>query len=168
MTTLPEGTLIIKSFPEYDYLDVYSFKSARAERICPDDVAGLFFTEIPSWTTALLNLRNFLVRFIGLKGDSGSDWSKSLEKENRKPGNRFGIFVIKEISGDEFMMGEEDSHLDFRVSVIVRKIPGGQEVFIATIVRFNNLMGKLYFLPVKPFHRIIVQSLVRRIEKKIG
>ncbi|MDR1119950.1 MAG: DUF2867 domain-containing protein [Dysgonamonadaceae bacterium] len=29
-------------------------------------------------------------------------------------------------------------------------------MYLTTIVRFHNVWGKIYFLPVKPFHRLIL------------
>lgn len=167
MTKLPEGTLIIDSFPEYDYLDVYSFKVKSDKKIDPGDVAELLCTEGPQWADTLLKIRNSVVKYIGLETGEGIDWRKAPSKENRQPGKRFGIFEVKEIRDDEFMMGGEDKHLDFRVSAIVRPKDGYQEVFIATIVKFNNILGNLYFFPVKPFHCLIVKDTVKRMEKKI-
>ena len=32
---------------------------------------------------------------------------------------------------------------------------------VSTIVRFNNWLGRLYFLPVRPIHRLIVPAMLR-------
>jgi len=64
-------------------------------------------------------------------------------------------------------MGEEDRHLVFRTSVLVTGIFDASFVHVTTIVRFNNIWGRFYFLPVKPFHRLIVESSVRGVEQPV-
>ena len=60
-------------------------------------------------------------------------------------------------------MEENDTHLKFRVSVMAIKKDGITTIYLTTIVKFNNRLGRIYFFIVKPFHRIIIQTLVKRV-----
>ena len=60
---------------------------------------------------------------------------------------------------DELLFGVDDRHLDFRISI--QRI-GASELCVTTAVKLNNWMGRLYFLPVKPMHRIVVPAMMRR------
>ncbi len=42
-----------------------------------------------------------------------------------------------------------------------------KKLTISTTAKFNNWFGKLYLLPVKPFHKLIVPIMLRRMIKKI-
>jgi hypothetical protein len=36
-------------------------------------------------------------------------------------------------------------------------------VFLTTVVRYNNVGGKIYFAVIRPFHGIIVRTMLRKI-----
>jgi hypothetical protein len=61
-------------------------------------------------------------------------------------------------------MGEDDKHLNFRASVLKDKTNG--TVSLTTVVHYNNLWGRVYFFPVKPFHKIIMKALLKRYLRK--
>ncbi|HEY9262890.1 DUF2867 domain-containing protein [Chitinophaga sp.] len=56
----------------------------------------------------------------------------------------------------ELILGENDKHLDFRVSLYLQQQPAAQQLLCTTTVHYNNRWGKRYFFFVKPFHRLIV------------
>jgi len=63
-------------------------------------------------------------------------------------------------------MAENDKHLNFKTSVLASVNETGMDLYFTTIVHFNNIWGRLYFIPVKPFHRLILISSINRIIKK--
>jgi hypothetical protein len=40
--------------------------------------------------------------------------------------------------------------------------------YSATIVHYNNIWGRLYFLPVKPFHKLIIRTMLRIASNRIN
>jgi D-alanyl-D-alanine carboxypeptidase len=46
-------------------------------------------------------------------------------------------------------------------------IPLGAGGIITTLVHFNNVMGRIYFLPVKPFHGCIIRTTFKKMERKL-
>lgn len=94
-----------------------------------------------------------------------------MENFKYEPGEQLGLFKIFSKSENEIVMGEDDKHLNFRISLLLEKDTNDnakKDITISTTVEFNNWFGKLYFLPVKPFHKIIVPSLLRGILKKLN
>lgn len=59
------------------------------------------------------------------------------------------------------MLGEDDQHLDYRVSVRLEREQGKCWVVVSTVVKFNNGLGRAYFVPVRPVHKIIVPAMMR-------
>jgi Protein of unknown function (DUF2867) len=59
------------------------------------------------------------------------------------------------------MLGEDDQHLDFRVSVQMELEAEECWVVVSTAVKFNHWLGRAYFIPVKPVHKIIVPAMMR-------
>jgi hypothetical protein len=76
---------------------------------------------------------------------------------------RVGVFRVYERTDDEVLLGEDDRHLDFRVSMLLqREGLEAPRVVVATVVRYNGRLGRLYFAVVRPFHRRIVPAMLRR------
>lgn len=80
-------------------------------------------------------------------------------------GERVGIFEVLARSTDEIVLGDNDRHLDLRVSLLVER--GGRDgrektLSVTTAVRLNDRLGRCYFCFIKPFHRMIVPAVVKR------
>ncbi len=70
--------------------------------------------------------------------------------------------MIYSIGKEEIIAGEDNVHLDFRVSVLKED----DEVTISTLVHYNNLFGKVYMTIVMPFHRLVVKAMMRNVLKR--
>jgi hypothetical protein len=88
-------------------------------------------------------------------------------------GEQLGIFELLDKSENEIIVGGDDKHLNLRVSLLLEpmtKVTAKIELIITSCVKFNNLFGKVYFIPVKPFHKIIVyrtlKNILRQLENK--
>jgi hypothetical protein len=60
--------------------------------------------------------------------------------------------------------------LNFRVSLFLKQQAPGtnyKELTVSTAVEFNNWFGRLYFLPVPPFHKLIVPAMLKGIVKEL-
>ncbi|KPV52408.1 hypothetical protein SE17_15660 [Kouleothrix aurantiaca] len=158
---LPAGTLIEHAFARPDYADAYA---ARLPPGAPADIDALVvaaLTSAPAWVGALMALRDRVVRLAGLKtmppGALRGPRPRDLETLAQR-----GLFKVYARAEDEVLLGLDDRHLDFRVSVLRAPISGGEEVVVSTVVRFNGWLGRLYFLPVRFFHRLVVPAMLRR------
>ncbi|HNP86376.1 MAG: DUF2867 domain-containing protein [Chloroflexi bacterium SZAS-1] len=154
---LPTGTLIEEAFVQPDYADAYR---ARLPAGAPTHIGVLVsaaFGSVPGWVQRLMTLRNWLVQPLGLKISLPSPMVFDL-----RPGGQLGIFKVYARSDDEVLLGEDDHHLDFRVSLLRVPEQGSDWIVVSTVVRFNNWLGRLYFLPVQFFHRLIVVAMLRR------
>lgn len=62
-----------------------------------------------------------------------------------------------------------DKYLNFHISMWCGEFKENkQELRITTAVNYNNTLGKLYFSIIKPFHRIIILSILKNIEQKLS
>ena len=147
LTSIPKNSVIARGFDKIDYYDTYRVVKATndtAEKIANE------LLKLPGWVKWLMNIRDAVVWIFGLKT------SKEIQE------GQTTNFPVIERNENEIVMGEKDKHLDFRASVLVDR--ENSFIYLTTIVRFNNIFGKLYFLPVKPFHKIIVQSFLKQIK----
>jgi hypothetical protein len=107
-----------------------------------------------------MRLRDRLVGIIGLKTASRLV-RRDLGHDTLQVGDRLGIFKVFDRRSDELLLGEDDRHLDFRVSVLVKNDGSADWAIISTVVRFNSWLGRAYFLPVRQFHKLIVPAMLR-------
>lgn len=147
LTAIPANSNVLKGFGTVDYYDIYQI------RIVTDKSAeetSKRIMKLPGWVNVLFYIRNRIMGIFGLKTDKNITESDTFFKlvENRE---------------DEIVMGEEDKHLDFRASIIKDKLEN--TISLITIVHFNNIWGRVYFFPVKPFHKIIMKALFKRYLK---
>lgn len=171
-TSFPLNSLLTNN--KFQYSDTFegNINNPTNKNITVDEVGTSFFTSSPKWVGQLMNLRNRIVKLFGLKtGASIKEQMNDPSTISLEKGKQLGIFKVFDRNEKEIILGENDKHLDFRVSLMTDQEKDQPKLLITTIVSFHNWFGKLYFLPVKPFHKIIVRSMLKRtilsLENKI-
>lgn len=142
-TQLPHCSLLYKQpagIRPGDFMDCYTKPYLHSL----DEAAERAF-RFPAWVSALMRLRNLLVAPFG------------LNTEVTTP-DRVGFFPLVTRSDDELILGLDDSHLDFRISLLKQD---GQ-IYFTTWVRTKNRFGRLYLRAIMPFHILIVRNAVKR------
>ena len=139
--------LIDKHLPS-DYNDSISKRIKPAEPLSPDHIFEEMFCNFPKPVNWLFKLRNAIVKPFGLQGGGGF----------RK--------LISERSDEEIILSKDDKHLCFWVGIYCsRPINGWQEASVTTVVKYNNLLGRIYFIGIWMFHKLLVKSLFRKAIK---
>ncbi|VFR49739.1 hypothetical protein ANT2_2646 [plant metagenome] len=69
------------------------------------------------------------------------------------------------------MLGEDDRHLDFRVSVLRQsklEMDGGSDarLVVTTVVRCHNRLGRAYIAVIRFFHRRVVIASLRYADRR--
>jgi hypothetical protein len=137
-STLPADSLIQKYLPA-DYVDVFAAIAPENERLTPDNLL------IGLWT----------------------DFPKQFPEMVRSGGN-YGFVDIPAKNGNETVMQLSDKHLTVRLSVHIASITDNQlKISITTVVHYRNLLGKVYFFMIRPFHKFIVKIIARRGIKRL-
>jgi len=110
------------------------------------------------WVDRLMGMRDAIVGLFGLKT------AAALRSDTSPRTPRVGIFRIYETHADEVVLGEDDSHLDFRVAVSRSAAADGQPEVLTTVtvVHCHNLLGRTYIRVIAPFHRKVVRSALER------
>ncbi|MFD2164300.1 DUF2867 domain-containing protein [Paradesertivirga mongoliensis] len=167
---LPSNSLLNSS--QYHYSDSYltTLKDIYTG-ITPTQMGKAFFRSAPQWTESLFMLRNRMVSFMGLKASTKpQNHLELLAKFKCEPGEVLGLFKVFSKTDREVILGEDDKHLNFRVSLFCEPNPEGageKRLIISTTVKFNNWFGRLYFLPVRPIHRLIVPAMLKGMVKQL-
>lgn len=157
------------SIIHYDYFDCYlSLVQDNSRKVTPLSAVKAFLSSAPKWVHTLMRIRDKIVYFLGLKISGDMDQEQILHQFKGKKGESVGIFKVFENNPNEIILGEDDVHLDFRVSImILSKQQTVKELHLTTTVKFNNTLGRLYFVPVKIFHGIIVKIMLRNMVKNL-
>lgn len=116
-------------------------------------------------------VRSRIVGIFGLKTTNNASNRQGLFNDFQcEPNEQLGLFKVFDRTENEVIVGEDDKHLNFRVSLFkIDNIgnPASKSLVISTTVEFKNWLGKLYFVPVRPLHRLIVPAMLKRIIKEI-
>lgn len=158
--SLPADSRIANIYATTNLADAYSIELPSGTSTDPELLARFIFSQRSSWMTGLMAVRDAIVTGFGLKT---ARQFKSVDADNKK--SRIGIFKIYSTTQNEIVMGEDDKHLDFRLSVLCPDTPatsGERRLIVSTVVHCHNRLGRAYIFFIAPFHRLIVQASLRR------
>ncbi len=143
-------SLALAAIPDPDYADMSICVLPAHATSDPAAWARNLFSlkSMPRWIVAALVLRQVLAPLMGIR---------------RAPKN---VFDVRHTVGDEALIAFEDTHLDFAVGVGVSE--STNTVRVTTTVRLKNVRGRLYFLPVRLLHPLVVQSMLKRSRKVLS
>lgn len=79
-------------------------------------------------------------------------------------GDKLDFFRVERADPHHLTLTERDRHLDVMISVLTE----GQTLSIAATVKTHNAFGTAYMLPVAPAHRLIVATMLRRLQKDLS
>lgn len=160
LVSLPSESGIARAYESTHLTDAYSIELPAGVSTDPELLARFIFSQQAPWVGNLLAVRDAVVGRLGLKT------AKQLTALGGASGTgRLGIFKIYSTSPTEVVLGEDDKHLDFRLSVLCthQPSPGGKRhLTLSTVVHCHNRLGRLYIFVIAPFHRLVVQSSLRR------
>lgn len=142
---LPVGSLVTQAFARVDYADAYR---APLPLGAPQDVdsvtRAVLASLVPCWRSRDIHERV----------------EARIRELTLQPGTP-AFAKVYDRSENEILMGADEYHLNFRLSILVSKEGGTGWLTVSTIVQYNNWLGVTYFIPVRVGHQIIVPHVVR-------
>jgi len=169
--TLPPKSQLHEYARPRDFMDCYSVEINNqwaTETATMQEIAALCFSVDVPGRAALTRLRTLLVKPLGLKtGDGLPPETQHTELRDKQPGDRIGFFRIYSINENEIILGEDDIHQDFRVTVL-RSGTTPTKLFMATCCQRHNLFGHFYLALILPFHKYGVNALLDGVAAKFA
>ena len=151
---LPDGSLIADGLERLDYFDAYATVMESDEPV--ETITEKIFA-LPGWIETALRIRHYLIaRPFGLRTGKFDVAPGSLKRESES------VPVIAR-NDHEIVMGSDDKHLYFRLSVLKKTQGRGTDVFLTTAVKFHNVWGRVYFFFIRIGHVLVVRSLLKRL-----
>ncbi len=156
----PASQLLHSLTGEINYQDAYQV-ALRDPSMRVEAAYLAVFDYPPAWVLTLMNLRGLVAGLLGLKHAAYKNAKNraQISAEDFAINRLAGPFYVKSIAKDELIVGDDDTHLDFRISVYKNT---DATVTVSTIVTTHNAVGRMYMWVVKPFHRVIAKSMVQR------
>ncbi|WP_175166281.1 DUF2867 domain-containing protein [Paraburkholderia fynbosensis] len=158
-TDLSSASRLAASYGRADFGDAFSIELPESASRDAEDLARHIFAQPAEWVVMLVGLRDTLVWPLGLKR------AVDLAAEG---GDRINIFRVFERYDGEIILGEDDIHLNFRVSVLVQPASDGRlrRLIVTTLVFHNRLLGRAYFALIAPFHRAVVRASLDKAQRR--
>lgn len=165
-TNIPTNSLTLQYLP-VDYTDVFACNVKEAKKLSIEAIMIDFWTVMPQWVNVLFKLRNILVRPFGLETGGFDDRSEKLKAMIYAGSGSNGLMSVASKSDNEIVVLLSDTHLDAYMSVFIEERDKLQIVSVITLVRYHNKLGRFYFFFIRPFHGVIVKSLLKSTLKRM-
>jgi hypothetical protein len=160
-TTPPPESVVAGWYGNASLLDSYGTALRSAK---PDSMRVLATRTVgdpPAWIKALVAMRDTMVAPFGVK-------SSGEVRAARADDDRVDFFPVQWEGDDEIVLGEDDRHLDFRLSLLRRHSPTGPQLIATTVVRAHNAFGLTYLNLIRPFHHLVVRTNLARFARAQG
>ncbi len=157
---IPAASVLADTQKDYPYRDSH-VRPVHRDGITADDLIAAFLATPPRWVDTLMSLRDTLAGRLGLKTSTPRD---TFPKMPFHVGQQLGIFRVLHLLSAEAVLGENDRHLDFQISLLA----DNGKLTVSTLVRPHNIFGILYLVCVLPFHYVIASAMIRRMESLLN
>jgi len=157
---LPAVSTLAAEQAQYPYRDS-ACRPLQRQAVSSDELIAAFLATAPGWFDVLMRARD---RIVGLFGLKTADPHQDMPQVPFRVGQQLGVFRILHLAPGEAVLGEDDRHLDFRVSLL----GAAGQLRISTLVRPHNVFGWLYLAVVLPFHHLISAVMIGRMVRKLN
>ena len=154
-TTPPSESVVASWYDNASLLDSYSIDLDASEQSSMRELARRTLVNPPAWQKALIALRDAVVTPFGIK-------TSGAVGASRESHDRVEFFPVQWEGEDEIVLGADDRHLDFRLSLLRRHSPTGTVLIATTVVHTHNALGFTYLNAIRPFHHLVVRANLAR------
>lgn len=148
---VPAMSGITRLYEVMNLADAYAILLPTGTSSDPELLVRFILSCRPRWMGWLIKIRDTIVGCFGLKTakDLGSSTSK------------IGVFNIYSSNEMEILLGADDKHLDFRISILCSDdsmSADSRNLTFSTVVHCHNRIGRAYIFIIAPFHRLVVKA----------
>lgn len=161
---VPAESQMPQSLRRIDFGDAYQVRLNRQALSATEAYVAVFGAE-PAWLRWLMKLRGRIAGLFGIAHDFDSGKKLDIDHPDCTvfvAGERLGPFTVRLVTANELVVGDDDKHLNFRISTLRSEREGIAYITVSTGVEIHNRLGHAYMFLVKPFHRFIAPLMIRR------
>lgn len=146
---VPDDSDVLTAFPLIDYADAF--------QVClPPGFKGDIEYVVNSVATSMMP--SWLQKRPGGTADI----------PRLQPGSTVGHWPVHSRTRNEIVLGLDRSFIDLRLSVLVRDEADCRSVTASTVARYNNWIGRIYFIPVRYGHQIVLADTMRKTKAALA
>lgn len=153
-TELPNDVVLVAPRDKLAYLDHQSVTLDRP--MSPIETWNALMSRPMPLLKLAFRTRDLLSAPFGIKRIDGFSRQRHAAPA---PGDHLDFFLVEDARPDRLVLTARDVHLD----VLVCLLTHGREFSVTASVITHNFVGRLYMLPVAPAHRLIVRSMIVRL-----
>ena len=124
------------------------------------DIFFALFGHFPWWMKSILIARNRLAAWCGLAAPTAAEVLHVQVKGSYRVGDKIGLWPIFSQTETELVVGRDNKHLDFRLSILKRTDGENASVVVSTVCSVHNTAGRCYLFFIVPFHAWGLQRLI--------
>lgn len=157
---MPDNSVLAPLYAGADHLDAFAIRLPAGASDDPEVLARAALERQAWWVRALTRIRDVVMATVAVKS------SRAVGRAAAERGPVIGFFPVLSKSATELVVGADDRHLDFRLSIQLRAdAENARELVAATVVHCHNRLGRIYIATITPFHRVIVRASLERAAK---
>lgn len=159
-TEIPAKSLLdAKSVETAYFSDSYRIPLRSSDTAMTTLFFGIFGHH-PLWMKGLLIVRNRIAALCGLDVPTDAAILRPVPKAHYRVGEPIGPWPIFNLTENELIVGRDNKHLDFRLSIMRETTGQGTVATVSTICNVHNLFGRLYLRLIIPFHKFGLRRLL--------
>jgi hypothetical protein len=156
-------------FKNTDHIDV---KTIEGDIDLRSFISGML-SYYPWWVVSLYRIREIIVVLLGLVRHERPEALPSIQPEDLsfEPGENASFFMVRDAKEDRYWVSEtpEDKHLRAFLGVVAEKLYRDHSRYhVFTCVQYLHWTGPVYFNLIRPFHHMVVKSMMKAGMKKRG
>ena len=148
----------LRPLPELDYHDSRSV--LLPVQITALQAWNLMTAEQGPLMRLAFRTRDAISALFGVKRIGGFSGTR---REVVQAGDYLDFFLVEHSAPEVLVLTERDRHLDVMTCVSL----ADRVLTITSSVVTHNTFGRLYMLPVGPAHKLIVNSYLKRLQRKL-
>ncbi|MEW2913838.1 DUF2867 domain-containing protein [Leisingera sp. JC11] len=149
---------VLAPVSELDFLDTQSL--VLPVQVTPLEAWNIMHSRPLPGLKLAFRLRDAISALFGVKRIGSFSGRRH---EDVAVGSKLDFFLVEAVSDEVLTLTVRDRHLD--VMTCVTSSSG--VLSITSSVKTRNLFGRLYMLPVRPAHKLIVSRSLKRLQKEL-
>ena len=154
-------------FQRADHIDI---KTIEGNVDLRSFISGML-SYYPWWMVSLYRIREILVGILGLVRHEKPETLPSIKPEDLsfKPGENTSFFIVRAAKEDMYWVSEtpKDKHLKAFFGVLAQKSSQNRTRYhVFTSFEYLHWTGPLYINLIRPFHHMVVRSMMKAGVKK--
>ncbi|NIA00456.1 DUF2867 domain-containing protein [Massilia sp. CCM 8734] len=159
---MPNNTVLAPLYANANLLDAFAIELPVGASDDLEVLARFALEHQAWWIRALLRVRDVAMTTVGVAS------SRAVGLAGAARGPVIGFLPLLSKSATEVILGADDRHLDFRVTIQLRADAAhGRELLAGTVVHCHNRLGRIYLATIAPFHRVIMRANLERAVREM-